>query len=409
MSMQVNESSLDALSKIYHIAILIYDHTGIVLQRFSPNPASDEILFVVSHCKERLFELCHQTKKTQIISSDINQLWAGIPVMDDEESLTRMIVLGPVHTSERSKNLAVDYIHSYSSSRHKDELLSALEKTPVCPYIELTRLISILYSFIYGEVMDDTLLTIAGLAKEEIALADELHTFQESQTPHKDTYQRTFDFEQYLLDCIREGNLERLKRLLRTASYEVAELEIHGDPVRQQKNRFIIALALSIRAAIRGGLNPQVAYSLRDLYVERVEVTHRTPAIIQLYREMLYEITIRVSDQNRTHHYSRLINNCCNFIDEHIRENIRVTDVAAFVGFNAHYISKKFKEETGQSIKDYIKDAKILEAKSLLRYSELSLIEISELLSFSSQSFFTATFRRVTGVTPGQFREKAEA
>lgn len=256
--------------------------------------------------------------------------------------------------------------------------------------------------------MDDSLLTIAGLSKEKIALVEELHTYQESQVPQEDIYQRTFDFEQYFLECIREGNLARLKSLLKTATYNIAELEIYGDPIRQQKNRFIIGLALSIRAAIGGGLNPQVAYSLRDLYVERVESLHRIPAILQLSREMLNEITIRVSDQRRVRNYSRLINDCCNFVDEHIRENIRVTDVAAFVGFNPHYISKKFKEETGQSIKDYIKAAKISEAKSLLKYSELSLSEISELLAFSSQSFFTATFRQVTGVTPGRYRENAE-
>jgi AraC-like DNA-binding protein len=81
--------------------------------------------------------------------------------------------------------------------------------------------------------------------------------------------------------------------------------------------------------------------------------------------------------------------------------------VAAFTGLNAHYVSQKFREETGQSIKAYIREAKVSEAKSLLKYSQLSLAEISELLSFSSQSFFTATFRQVTGVTPGHYRKTA--
>jgi AraC-like DNA-binding protein len=122
---------------------------------------------------------------------------------------------------------------------------------------------------------------------------------------------------------------------------------------------------------------------------------------------MLYDFATRVSNRRRTHSYSKMVNDCCSFIDEHVRERLRVSQVAASIGFNADYASKRFKGETGRSIGEYVKEAKISEARSLLKYSELSIAEISELLSFSSQSFFTSVFRQVTGVTPGQYREKA--
>jgi YesN/AraC family two-component response regulator len=280
--------------------------------------------------------------------------------------------------------------------------------TPICPYVELTKLLSMIYSLVYGEELDISSLTISGLVKDEFTFASELHTYQENQTNTEDDAHLDYDFEQHLMECIREGKLEALKRLLRTASYNHAEIHSSNDPIRQQKNSFVILATLVTRAAIEGGFNPQVAYSLRDLYIQRVETMHSFPAILKLHREILYEVTMRVSDRKHTRGYSKLINDCCDFIDEHIREKLLVTDLAAFVGFNAHYISKKFREETGQSIKDYIKDAKVTEAKSLLKYSRLSLSEISELLSFSSQSFFTDTFRQVTGVTPAQYRKNAE-
>jgi len=166
-------------------------------------------------------------------------------------------------------------------------------------------------------------------------------------------------------------------------------------------------VTLATRAAIEGGLSPEVAYSLSDLYIQQVETMKDVIQIITLSEAMLYDFATRVSNKRRTHSYSRLVNGCCNFIDEHVRENLRISQVAASTGFNADYVSKKFRQETGRSISDFIKDAKISEAKSLLKYSELSLAEISELLSFSSQSFFTAVFRHVTGVTPRQYREKA--
>ncbi|NLG97177.1 MAG: helix-turn-helix transcriptional regulator [Chloroflexi bacterium] len=120
---------------------------------------------------------------------------------------------------------------------------------------------------------------------------------------------------------------------------------------------------------------------------------------------MLYDFTNRVANLKPTHQYSSLVRACCSFIDEHVRENLRVRDVATHTGLSTYYVSKKFKAETGMSISDYIRNAKVSEAKSLLKYSDLSLAEISELLSFSTQSFFTATFKQVTGITPGQYRE----
>ena len=91
-----------------------------------------------------------------------------------------------------------------------------------------------------------------------------------------------------------------------------------------------------------------------------------------------------------------------------MNENLKVADIAAFSGFSPNYISKIFKEETGKTINEYIRQAKIEEAKTLLRYSSLSLAEISQQLSFSSQSFFTATFHRTTGLTPRQYRNTDE-
>jgi len=406
MVIRMNESDLlETISRVYHIAVLVYDTNGMILERFSPNPESDEILFIVSHCKEQLLDLCAQTRQPQIVTSEINQLWAGLPVLGGD-TITRLIVLGPVHTSEYSKNVAIDYVRSYHFSiQHKDELLEALSQTPVCPYVELTKLLSIIYSLVYGEILDTSSLTISGLVKDQFTFAGELHTYLERHLDVDDDAHLDYDFEQHLMECVREGRLEALKRLLRTASYNQAEIHNSDDPIRQWKNSFIILVTLITRAAVEGGFNPQIAYSLRDLYIQRVETMHSFPAILQLHREILYEVTMRMSERKRMRDYSRLVNQCCDYIEEHIREKLQITDFASFVGFKAHYISRKFKEETGQSIKDYIKEAKVNEAKSLLKYSRLSLSEISELLSFSTQSFFTETFRRVTGVTPAQYRK----
>ena len=72
------------------------------------------------------------------------------------------------------------------------------------------------------------------------------------------------------------------------------------------------------------------------------------------------------------------------------------------LGVSASYLSRLFKKETGVSVSAYIRNRKIEMAKNLLRFSNDSMIEIANRLSFSSQSHFIQQFREVVGMTNGK-------
>jgi AraC-like DNA-binding protein len=78
--------------------------------------------------------------------------------------------------------------------------------------------------------------------------------------------------------------------------------------------------------------------------------------------------------------------------------------LAEEVNLSPKYLSDLFRRETGQTVLSYIQEQKIREAKFLLRHTEDSLGEISHRLNFSSQSYFTAVFRKTTNLTPRQYR-----
>ena len=80
-------------------------------------------------------------------------------------------------------------------------------------------------------------------------------------------------------------------------------------------------------------------------------------------------------------------------------------DVALALNVNSIYLERIFRAEEKMTITDFIRHEKISRAKNLLVYSDRSILEIGEYLSFSSQSYFGKIFRKVTGMTPKQFRE----
>ena len=110
----------------------------------------------------------------------------------------------------------------------------------------------------------------------------------------------------------------------------------------------------------------------------------------------------------RYHHNntnSKHINACKEYIYAHIKERITIKDLADALGVSASYLSRLFKKETGVSVSAYIRNRKIDMAKNLLRFSNDSMIEIANRLSFSSQSHFIQQFREVVGMTPKKYRD----
>lgn len=409
---QVDEKELyRMISDTYRVTVAVYGHTGVLQERFSPDAWGEGASPMAEECGSELVRLCSETKHPQLVASGINQIWAGVPRFADRDgdTLLSVTVLGPLHTPRFAQSLALDYVRAVSTSlRQAAEMLEAISQTPVIPYDELVKLLSLIFFLISRRTLDSSRLTISGMLRRELISPEELYA-EEALVESSERVLGEYGIEEQILECIRQGNLQGLKRLLRAASYMNLDRYTMHHLLRQKEVLYGITVAETTRAAIEGGLNPRVAYHIRDRYIRKAHSARTLSALLRLQREMLYEATIRVSNSKRTRACSKVIQDCCAYIDEHVRERLLVTDIARFAGFHPYYLARRFKEETGKSIKEYIRDAKIAEAKSLLKYTNMSLSEISEALAFSSQSYFTETFKRVVGLTPGQYRRVIEA
>jgi AraC-like DNA-binding protein len=94
------------------------------------------------------------------------------------------------------------------------------------------------------------------------------------------------------------------------------------------------------------------------------------------------------------------------YVRENYQKRLTVEEIANEVGFSKEYLSTKFHQITGITLPTYINQQKITEAKQLLHFTTMSLSEISEYLSFSSQSYFQTIFKKISGDTPMEYRLK---
>ena len=323
------------------------------------------------------------------VSSDTG--YYGLVKCADEK---HCFVLGPAYSTPVTDDFIRAYIskNALSPSRYGD-IASFLGGIPQYTYHQFLNLLLYLHYSLTGEKLDIT--QAFGLMDTQYQ-----HLIGQQQTEnayHAREDQRkhgTYHFEQQMLDLIRNGEVARLEHFLAAAANaQIVEGKLAEHPLRQAKNLFIGLITMVGKfAAIPGGLDIEQTYQLIDTYIQECEKLQTEEAVKNLQYNMPIDFAKRVAQQKLPAGISQEVYSCMQFISTHINEPIGAEDVVTISGKSRAYLFKKFQQELGMSIGAYITHCRLREAKSLLRYTDKSLGEISSYLCFSSQSHFQNVF-----------------
>ena len=93
------------------------------------------------------------------------------------------------------------------------------------------------------------------------------------------------------------------------------------------------------------------------------------------------------------------------YIKANYSKQLTLEDVSREINISPQYLSKLFKEETGENFIDYLTGIRIKIAKSLLEDSDMSIKEICYNIGYSDPSYFSRIFKKIMGVTPTEYKE----
>lgn len=213
-----------------------------------------------------------------------------------------------------------------------------------------------------------------------------------------------YSLETGLTKAVETGNLPLLRRMrMRPLHGRLGTLSLNED--RQMRYMFVTTAAVFGRAALRGGLHYEKAYSMADIYCQRMDAMTSPAEIEQLQNQMVEDFCREVAAV-RTGRYSPVVRACCTYIRQHSHDRITLEVLSQHCGMSARRLSEKFKKETGVSVVEYIHRVKMEEAEVLLQDSDYTLGEIGNYLGYANQSHFIAVFRRICGMTPTQYRNR---
>ena len=362
-----------------------------------PNDLVFRLIFSMNTDHSQAIDSVIEKGAPVVMTNSLGLMWISDFETDSQGTLQFIHVLGPAFyddISPRMLEAALDRLNLSQSVKH--QFYDILMQLPVVP---ATRFLQ------YGQMLHFTLTGKNIPSSEFLHMADA----SDAPTPKKVGTQKTpqhgtWAAEQAMMKLIEEGNLNYRKERDRfNTSGKVGKMSL-GDPVRQVKNQIIVLTALCTRAAIRGGLAPDTAYTLSDRYIQNVEACTTIADLAEVGHAMEDDFVRRVHQVKTQTGISSQVQQCCEYIQLHVEDKITVDQLAQQVGHAKNYLIKKFHKETGKTIGAYIMEAKMERAKLLLKEPGKSVQDVAEQLGYATQSHFGELFRKYTGMTPAQWR-----
>lgn len=394
------ESIIPAGEKLY---IWCYRNDGTYIASRCPSHLVHpfEKAFIELGAMEKAKETVRLGKHVPVlIGSAVGMQWAV--TLETERNRDCFFVIGPVFYSAPDPDQLKTALHNeapgYRNLAWIDALCSSLADAPVMSYSVFSRYTVLLHNTLNGvqeslEILQD--------GQNPVPVPDEKPVTKRNRMQVRKN-------EQVLLQMVREGNINYHDALQSSADISPG-VPVHGrDPLRQMKTSIIVFITLVTRAAMDGGLSPEIAYPLGDSYIQNTEDCRDSGELGKLAHAMYHDFICRVHYARSNPDYSHAVQKCCDYIELHTDQKLSAADLAQLVGYTEYYLTDKFKKETGVSLSTYIRSKKISRAKILLETTSLPISEISEKLAFNTPNYFIQCFRNAEGCTPAQYRKKTK-
>lgn len=122
--------------------------------------------------------------------------------------------------------------------------------------------------------------------------------------------------------------------------------------------------------------------------------------------EEVYTLCLKDYRHQRGRRYGNTVGMIAEYLQKNYSSDISLALLSRVFHLNEHYISRVFKEETGENFLSYLNRIRIEEAKKLLLESDKKIYEIAEETGFQSSVNFNYVFNRFAGISPKMFREQ---
>ena len=223
---------------------------------------------------------------------------------------------------------------------------------------------------------------------------------------NKDIIERRYKFQSKLMDAVAKGDKVEVNSMINSMSgiLEFSD-RIPESPIRSSKNMAIVLNTLFRIAAERGGVHPVYLHNISERFAISIERTTNIPNLDKLILLMTNEYCDLVNTF-ATGHYNPIVKKTIDYILLNLGNSLTQSQIAEEIHVNPSYLSRKFKEETGMNLTEFINQKRVDEAKLYLQRGNIPITDIAFMVGFNDLNYFSKVFKKLTSVTPSQYAKR---
>jgi YesN/AraC family two-component response regulator len=220
----------------------------------------------------------------------------------------------------------------------------------------------------------------------------------------KYNYFYTMEMEQKLINSIKVGDLQQAMNLVATVFTNFASGKVG---VKLAKCMMLDIVSTIIKALNSEGILMECQFMTEKNPMQHLLECRNSHEIKREIELILQDVCFLVNERKKNcGKNDHLVLKVEALLRERYRDvNMSLTQLAADLQMNPKYLSSLYKEATGVSIVDLLSRIRVTNAKKLLRETGLSIAEVASQVGYCNSNALIRAFKRVEGITPGQFKE----
>ena len=401
------KDALDSFSSCTEVPVTLYDANGAILAEFLPqqkfcqffpqytSPGSEcsgNILFSIYQA--------YEMGEPYIYYCPVGLIHIAVPVIENGKNLA-CAVAGPLvmgDTDERLLDQVITLNNTPANQLSRIAMFTAQMRR--FPPTQIQKLSSLLYAAVlHSQQNFADYAHVVSRHRQQLVMGEQIQARKRSAAslPSSPT---CAELETMVMDHLRARDLEAalecqrqlLDELILVEGGNFDSVKMHMLDLYLSLTRIATDSGVPLRKVFGGNLGLLTPFS----NVENVETLNEWARhAAELFANEVFAGLSPLSSTTAK---------AVSYLGEHYMEKITLRDLAGKLFVSDSYLSKLFRQELGTSFTDYLNKSRVEHSIDLMQGTELSLLEISGMVGFEDQSYFTKVFKRITGETPRQFK-----
>lgn len=206
-----------------------------------------------------------------------------------------------------------------------------------------------------------------------------------------------------LLAAIKSGERPAAREIINRVLVGIYHLGRHR--LELVKSFVLELVVMMCRTAVEAGGEPAELLGANYESLSAVAAIQDEEPLCHWLTDMLERLMDGIRD-NRKYPNTVLLKNGLRYMETHLHEEIGRDDAAKAACLSPSHFSRLLKEQTGQTFTETLNRLRVNKARELLARSDRPILAVALDCGFCDQSWFTKVFRKATGLTPGEYRER---